>query len=395
MADEILLLTTDKNLTVVGDPIVHATSVEAVLRHNGVGSGQFTAAASRPLLDFLNSVAPGGDWLPDQIEPSYRIVLIRNHGIFCAGPIEQWNYTEDNDTNAGGTVTVTWAEDSAWLGARVTYPDPAAVAESQTAVARWTTTGNAEDLMRSLVNVNAGPGALVARRVPGLVMGTDHGVGSTVEWSTRFQPLADDLRALAVAGGGLGWRTFQDGAAIKFEVYQPQDLTGTVRFSRGLGNLRSASLTVSAPKVTAALVAGDGEGIARNIWERTSSTGVTLWGRYEQFVDQRGTADATELQQAGDQALFEGGETVRLETVTVDTSDQAYGTHYGLGDKVSIEVWPGREVADVVREVRLAWSAEGGTTITASVGSGEDSTDPLWVQRLRGLDRRLKRLEAI
>ena len=390
--DEIVLLTTDADLAVVGDPIAHWTSVDAVHRFNHPGSGQFTAPASRPLLDFLNDTMPGGDWLLDQIDPGHRIVMLRDGEIWSAGPIETWNYTEDDDANAGGVVTVTWAEDSAWLGARVTYPDPTASAEAQTATARWTSTANAEDIMRSLVNLNAGSGALAARQVPGLTLGADAGVGTTVTWGTRFQPLADDLRAIAVAGGGLGFRTRQSGSQILFEVYQPADMTGDIRFSRGLGNLRSASLTVTAPQTTAALVAGQGEGTDRTIWERTTASS---WGRFEQFIDQRNTDNTTELQQAGDEALTEGGEAVRLETVTVDTEDVQYGRDYQLGDQVSIEVWPGREVADIVREAHLTATPEDGVQVAVTVGTGEDVTEPAWVRRLRNLDRRLTTLEVI
>lgn len=390
--DEIVLLTTDADLTVVGDPIAHWTSVDAVHRFVHPGSGQFTAPASRPLLDFLWDIMPGGEWLPDQIDPGYRLVMLRGDEIWSAGPIEEWTYDEDDDANAGGVLAVTWADDSAWLGARVTYPDPTATAEAQTATARWTSTANAEDIMRSLVNLNAGAGALAARQVSGLTLGADAGVGSTVTWGTRFQPLADDLRAIAVAGGGLGFRTRQLGSQILFDVYAPADMTGDIRFSRGLGNLRSASLTVTAPKTTAALVAGQGEGTDRTIWERTTAS---AWGRFETFLDQRSTDDTTELQQAGDEALAEGGEAVRLQTVTVDTDDVRYGRDYQLGDQVSIEVWPGREIADIVREAHLTATPEDGVQVTVTVGSQESVTDPAWVRRLRDLDRRLTTLEVI
>lgn len=393
--DGITLLTTDRDLTVVGDPIAHWTSIEAVQRFNQPGSGQFTAAASRPLLDLLTNIAPVGQWLPDQIVPGHRIMMIRDGEIWSAGPIEQWTYEEDDDAASGGIVTVTWADDMAWLGARVTYPDPAADAESQTEDARWEATGNAEDLIRTLINLNAGPGALEPRQVPQLTLGADNGAGGTVTWGTRFQPLLDELRGIALAGGNLGLRTSQDGAQIKAEVYDPPDMTGAVRFSRGLGNLRSTRLTVTAPTVTAALVAGQGEGVARTIHERLNPDGIGDWGRFEQFIDQRQTDDPTELVQAGDGALTEGGESARLETVTLDTADQKFGRDYPLGAIVSVEVWPGREVADIVREARLTASPEDGTTVTVTVGSGEDVTDPAWVRRLRDLDRRMTRLEVI
>lgn len=392
-ADEIVLLTTDPDLTVVGDPITHWTSVDAVQRFNQPGTGQFVCPAERPLLDLLAGVAPGGEWVPDQIETGYRIVMLRGGEIWLAGPIETWTYEEDDDQAAGGLLTVTWSDDSAWLGARVTYPDPTSDAESQIAASHYSIEDDAETVIRTLVDVNAGPSALAARRVPKLALGALAGVGSAVKWSTRFEPVATDIAAVAVAGGGLGYRVVQDSGQLLFEVYEPPDMTNTVRFSRGLGNLRSARLTVTAPAVTSALVGGAGTGTDRPIYEQTDSDAETAWGRYERFVNQSGTDDQTELLQAGTAELARDGERARLETVTVDTADLMYGRDYPLGARASVEVWPGREIADVVREAHLTASEEG-VRVQVTVGSGEDVSDPAWVRRLRDLDRRVTRMEV-
>ena len=141
------ILTTDPDLTVVGDPIVCWTAVTSVLRFNTVSSGEFTA--------------PAHPWLLDQLEPGRRIVLIRDGVVFCAGPWVTRKYVKSvgGEDSGVGRVTVTWADDLAWIAGRVTYPNPAQDAESQTA-ARYDAAGNAETLMRGLVNLNAGPGAL-------------------------------------------------------------------------------------------------------------------------------------------------------------------------------------------------------------------------------------------
>lgn len=397
-------LITDRNLNVVGDPITSWTALDIVDRFQAPGSGQFTAPASRRLVDFLSAVLPPEGWLLDQIEPSYRVVMLTPDGVYSAGPIESWEYDDDTSTNAGGTVTVTWATDLALIAGRLTYPDPTLIAESQTAVARWTATGNAEDLMRSLVNLNCGPGALAERRIPSLVLGADMGVGTSVTWGTRFQPLCDDLRSIATVGGNLGFQTAQTGAGIEFQVYQPRDLSGQVRFSKGLGNLTSAKLTVTAPKATVAIVAGQGEGTSRAVVE-IDGTGVADWWRLEQFVDSRSTSVYTELVQAGNEALgvevvagvttVTGGESVKLETVTVDTPTQRYGEHFQLGDRVSVEVWPGRVVTDLVREVHTTADSGGGGSTTVMVGSQTEVFAPTWVRQLRHLDRRVGLLEVI
>lgn len=380
----IKLLTTDRNLTVVGDPIVCWSKVTSVLRFNVASSGQFDA--------------PAYPWLLDQLETGSRIVLIRDRTVWCAGPLIEYKYSKAVQGQAShyGTITVTFADDFAPVGGRVTYPNPAVAADDITQPARYNLAAtNAETAIRNLINLNAGPGALTARQIPQLVLGTVAGVGSNISVSTRFEPLMDAVRSAAIAGGGLGVRTRQVGDQIVVEVYQPVDRTGSVRFSFGLRNLVSADYTRTAPTLTAAIVGGQGEGADRTITEYLDTAGVTAWGRLEQWVDQRNTNDATELDQSGTEALAEGGEKAQLATVTVDTDTQRYGEHYGLGDRVSIEVWPGREVADVVRSVQLdAESSTGAETVTATVGSQEASSDPNWVRQLRRIDRKLSYLQA-
>lgn len=374
------LLVTDPTLEVVGE-IDCWTGIEATRRFNEVGSGEFVAPAKPAVMDLL--------------EPGHRILLIRDGQTFLAGPLEKRVFKRTVDTFPGA-VTVNWAEDLALVAGRVTYPDPTLVATSTSQPAYWTASAtNAEDVMRSLVDLNAGPGALTVREVPQLVLGADAGVGVAVNFRTRWEPLCDALRSVALAGGGLGFRTTQVGDDIQFLVYDPQDLSGEVRFSWGLGNLRGVEYDLDAPRLTAAIIGGAGEGDAREIRERLNAAAIAAWWRIESFVDRRDSSDDTELDQAGDEALADGAETARLATVTVDTEDQRYGVDFDLGDIVSVEPVPGVEVAEVVRAATLTATPKGGEVVTSLIGSQAASADPLWVRQLRAVDRRLSRLEAI
>lgn len=379
-----MLLTTDRNLNVVGDPIVCWSKVTAIRRFNSVSSA--------------TADLPAYPWLLDQLEPGNRMVLIRDRAVFVGGPIvrRQFKRSATGEASGTGTVGVTWADDFAWVAARSTYPNPAEPADGQTAD-RWDYNGNAELAMHAMVNLNAGPGALLARRVPGLILADLNGVGSDIVVSTRFEPLADALRSAALAGGGLGIRTVQPMTdnVIRAEVYQPRDLTNEVRFSFGLGNLLDVDFTSSAPTATVAHVGGQGEGAAREISEYIDADAVAAWGRMERFVDQRDTSDPDALDQSGDEALAEGGESAQLTTITIDTPTQRYGEHYDLGDRVAVAVWPGRQVSDVVRAVQLdADASTGAETVTATVGTQEASSDRQWVALVRNLDRRMRRLEV-
>lgn len=380
----IQILFTDRNLVPVGHPLVSWTDLDIVGRFNEPGSGTFKTAARPEVID--------------QAAPGNRVVVIRDGQEFISGPIEkpgpyQWSVNEGG-VAGDGDLSITFAEDDALMAGRVTYPDPTAASTAQTVVPHYTATGvNAEVVMRALVNLNAGPGALTARRIPGLALGTLAGVGSNVTISTRFEPLGDCLRRVALAGGGLGYRTRQVNGQILFEVYAPADKTKQVRFSRSLGNLRSLSYEPEGPTATTVIVGGPGELVARTIRERTNATDEAAWWRVETFTDQTQTSVTAELDAAGDQVLAENGEQVRLSTVTVDTLTQRYGVHYDLGDLVSVELYPGVEIAQVVRGFHLQADPEGGELITALIGSQEASHDPAWVKVGRDLARRLGRLE--
>lgn len=381
----IQILFTDRNLVPVGDPLPVWRELDIVGRFNEPGSGSFKSPATPDLLD--------------QVQPGNRVVVIRDGQEFLAGPIEkpgpyQWSLGNSGDDAGSGILTVTFAEDEALVAGRTVYPDPAVAATAQTTAAYWTrTAANAELVLRDAVNLNAGPGALTARRVPGLVLGTLAGVGSNVTITSRWEPLGDLLRRVALAGGGLGYRTHQVGQSIAFQVYQPRDLTGAVRFSRGLGNLRAITYEPEAPTATVAIVGGPGELTDRVIREVVDSAGAASWWRLETFLDQTQTSVTAELDQAGADALASAGEQARLTTVTIDTPTQRYGYEYGLGDRVSVELYPGVEIQDVVRGFHLQANPKTGEIVTAVIGTQEASRDPGWLKIGRDLARRLSQLE--
>lgn len=376
----VTLLVTDRNLNVVGDPIVDWTSVDATARYNAVGSGQF--------------VIPAYGSVRDQIRASHRVVVVRDRRVFLAGPIERklLERSDDGENSGIGTLTVTFGDDLAWVAGRVAYPNPAVTPEEQL-VDQWTYSGNAELAMYALVNANAGPGALVPRRVPRMVMAAPTGIGGTVNVSTRLEPVADVLRRVALAGGGLGFRTKQVGNQIVFEVYQPQDKSGEVRFGFNLGNLRYLAYEEVAPTASTAIVGGQGEGADRYLIERGNATSEAEWGRTETLVSRPGSSPLADLEADAAEALAETGASARLQTSAWDTDTQRYPDHYDLGTRVSVAVGRGEEVSELVRLVHLQAWATADELVSAMVGTQEASHDPEWVQKMRAVDRRLGRLE--
>lgn len=381
MAVEILV--TDEQLRVQGDPLATWTELECTLKFNEPAEGQLSIPAT-------------SDAAAQLIE-GCRIVVIRDGAIWCAGPMEdrRFSWAIDGEQDPG-VFTCSFSDDLAKVAGRQTYPAPASAFASQVTASddvRTFGTVNAEVIIRTLVNESCGPGALAARQIPQLVLDSLTSVGTNTSLTTRLEPLLDVCRTVA-SKDGLGFRTRQDGTAIKFGVYAPVDRSATCRFSRDLGNLRAIESTLGAPLATSELVLGGEEG-AREYVEVTNAGAAADWYRVEKLVDSSGTYDTGgELTQAGTAALLEDNPQASLTVAAIDTADLRVGVDFFVGDKVSVVPLPGVEVKDVVRTITLTASPDGGDVVTLAVGTQDVTTSLNTVRAVRDLNRRLGRLEA-
>ncbi|MGA3524175.1 Gp37-like protein [Melissospora conviva] len=372
---------TDHNLVPISEQVEDLSAISCTLRHNVVSSAEFTCAADPDLVAAVRT-------------PKARAVIERDGQILIAGPIEgtptRWG-SGGHGEDDGGDLTVRFADDLLLIAGRTSYPNPAQAATAQT-VAKWSRTGTPAQIAWDLVNLNAGPNALANRRVPRLIMGDLAGIGGTpTTYTSRFQPVMDELRALStLADGRLGFRTVQVGAQILFEMYAPRDLTGSIWFSRSLGNLLSLDHEPEAPSATVAIVGGQDAGANRNIIERGDPGD---WWRLEVFVDSAGASNLAELEQAGDKALVDAAEVQRLAVVAVDVDGTRYGIDYLLGDIVAVEAAPGMpDVPDIVAAVEFDWNPDDGETVKPIIGAGSaDMLNPSAAEQqriLRMLSRR-------
>lgn len=413
MAAEYLLLVTDNNLNVVGDPISNWTTLDITLRWNEPASGQFTA--------------PGYAWVRDQLAPGNRIVCIRRvlgiAKVVLAGPIEssQYERSDDGENGGDGMLTVTWAEDLAWIAGRLTYPQPNKTPETQTADF-WTYTGNTELGMLALVSANAGPTALATRMVPRLITAAPKGLTGTVVVSStlgqaRFIPVTDCLRDMASRGGGYGFRTYQTMGArqIVFEVFAPRDLSQMVRFGFGLGNLKYLSYETSMPNKTAVIVGGQynvadvAAGADKFVMEVRVVATEAAWGRIESYLPRPGNDPVADLTQEANKELDQDDDTTtvvspsvptplgtagaRLSSTAADTVDQRYGVHYDIGDIVSIEFWQGQALTGPIKVVHIQAWPTAGEVVNTQIGNQDTTHDYARVAQLRDIDRRVGHLE--
>lgn len=411
MAAEYVVLITDRNLNVLGDPIATWITLDITLRFNEPGSGQFTA--------------PGYSWTRDQLIAGARVVVIRrvlgSAKVVLAGPIEETNYerSDDGENGGAGKLTVSWVEDSMWLGGRLTYPEPTKTPQTQ-AKDFWTWSGNAELGMLSLVNLNAGIGAQAVRQVPRLIVAAAKGVGGSVTVSAtlgqaRFIPVSDCLRDMATRGGGLGFRTYQTMSAkqIVFEVFKPRDLSKLVRFGFNLGNLKYLNYIQEIPEVTAVIVGGQynkddvAAGADKFVTERRVPGTESTWGRIERYLPRPGNDPVADLLEEADRELTGDTSTpddvnvptpvstsrARLASTAADTPDQRYGVHYDIGDIVSIEIWTGQALTGAINTVHIQAWPTAGEVVNTTIGDHSETTNYARVKQLRAIDRRVAYLE--
>ncbi|MBZ6258872.1 siphovirus ReqiPepy6 Gp37-like family protein [Streptomyces olivaceus] len=382
----ITLLITDKTLRVQGDPLVGWTDLDVTRKFREPAAGTVTLPAYPEVMA--------------QLQPSNRMVVIRDGTIWTAGPMEQpTDYEWSVDDQPGvGRVTVTFSDDLALIAGHITWPEPEKTWPLQLGDT-WDTydTVGSETIIRTLVDTNAGPGARTDRRVPNLILGPAAGVGTPTSLRTRFEPLLDPCRLAATSGGGIGFRTRQIGSQIVFDCYAPVDRTARARFSTGLGNLRGVSYTQSAPEATHALVAGreeEGSSI-RTFVQIADTAAAAAWWRVEKYVDGGADNDDTgELTASGTSEIADGAAPVSLAMVTVDTPDLQAGRDFDLGDLVAVALPHGLQVTDVVRAITLQATANEGEQVASVIGSQDASTDPQTVRLIRTLSRRLGRLET-
>lgn len=294
----------------------------------------------------------------------YGIVIERSDSPTFSGPVtimeREWEETKDR-------IIVSGVSDDTYLFRRLAFPSlPVSNGDgtySFAANAYDVRTDNAETVMHQYVQANAITGGTFAtgRAIPGLVLGANEGRGATVTYSARFQTLGEILQALALADTSIGFRVRE----LIFEIVSPVDLSADVVFSPEMGNLKSFKYSRQAPLANQFYVAGGDEGTARKFVIGGDTDSQDTWGTIESFRDRRDTEDPVELTQTLTEEIADKGEQRGLEVMPIDLPTLSYGTHYNLGDTVTVEI-DGEPIVDRLRQINLTYD-ENGESIAPNV----------------------------
>lgn len=358
--------------------------------------GQIDRLTALELTPVFNAVGgwsltlPAGTAQAEAIVKGGWLTAFSGERQIFAGQIRGLKRTRSENDPFHGSLTAYGPSAEIVLADRLAFQVPGSAATSQGGAEYDKRTGPGETVIKAYVNLNCGPGAIVARRTAGLAMETDAARGGTVLGSARMTPMLDLIGPLAETAG-LGFRiVFVAGNQLQFQIYEPTDKTGTARFAVDLGNLSSYEHVEEAAKTSAAIVGGQGEGIARVFREVLDNDAIAAWGtRSEVFVDRRDSADNVELDQAGAEQTVENGPTNGITIQAIDTPHLAFGRDYYLGDRVTAE-----DTTDVLRGLTISWSAAEGATTKSTVGTASVTGTRRMIQRLKDLTAKVAALQA-
>lgn len=357
---------------------------DAVVRFNDVGTWVLDMDASVKGASILQQDGAG-------------IVLTRDDTTVLSGPVSlrERDFGGDPDRNR---LKLKGFSDDVWLSRRLAHPQPATSAPPYNSQAYDVRTGTCSTILRQYVDVNLGPSALGVRQVPGLVLGTDPGIGSSVTGRARWDPLLPFLQSLALVGGDIGFNVQQVGSGLQFNVFQPATRAVAVTFSTDIGNLSAFDWSEEAPRANYVFCGGSGTDTSRIIQEGLDSGSIVRWGRIEEFRDRRDTSVSSELAQTISQELLNNQGAVTFAVSPIDLPQMTYLTHYGLGDVVTA-IYDGVSVTNTIREVHITLGQPGGTggaaRIIPMIGTPARNDLLKFFDQIRRVQSRLVTLERV
>jgi len=237
-------------------------------------------------------------------------------------------------------------------------------------------------------------------------MAGSQGRGGTVTIRARFDRLGE-LAAKLAEGAGLRVRVIYTPAMVlgagwlDVRLEEAPDVSVWARFgtpsSGGPGLLAPDwQYSFSAPALTRAEVAAGGLGAARILREEGDADAEALWGRrIETLVDQRQTTDATEIAQAGTDAITEGVGQTSVEVKVLDSRGVDIGRDIPVGARVAATL-DGLLVRERIREVTTTVAVQGDAatvTVEPVFGTSETATQSATQQQLAKALRRISVLE--
>ncbi|WXW93155.1 minor tail protein [Arthrobacter phage BrayBeast] len=301
-----------------------------------------------------------------------------------SGPVTE---VQGQGPEGQSTVTVTIKDDSSILGETLGWQVPTAAISAQNTAEYRTYTGNAETIVKTMVQEQA-----ITRFGHPLTVAPNLNRGAVIPGGVkiRMHPLADRLFP-AVEQAGLGVRVYQSGAGLVLDVYEPR--TYTKEISEAAGTLRSWKWNRTNPTATHVVGGGKGEGTARTFRSASDAALATQYGRkIEVFTDARNGETNAEIDQSNSEVLFEAKPKSGLELELSETPYFRYGTVI-VGDRVTIRAGA-LAITDVLRSATISWNRTDGLKVQPVLGKTENTSDAKTMKAIRTLWRGLTNVKV-
>lgn len=354
--------------------ILKVVRAEALLTESGVGTFTITV--------------DGHDTLTGKLTEDWGVIVMDGSTQVLTGNIDSLGQSAKGNTS---NLELVGVSDMVALEDRITYPDPTKAATEQNTVTHYKRTGPGEALLAELINTQAGPQAITARRTPGLRAMPTGTRGKQTVIEARFTPLLEEVKSLALAAGLVVDLAQVPGTnELAVEVRVPVDRSRSVRFMPATGLGEYSSRTAQAT-VSAVIVGAGGQGTSRKVVERTQPS----QRRIERFQDRRDSMDDKELVKAATETLAEGMATASAEFKVSELGRYRFGEHYRLGDVVAVQPAIGVQVVDRVRAVSIKWTPTGrDVEVTVGENTADPQKVPAQVLKVRKLQQQLRRIGA-
>ena len=222
--------------------------------------------------------------------------------------------------------------------------------EYEAAITYTDKTNQLDDMMKEIVDENAGAAALVAARdmSPYLQIQPDFTLAPSATKAFSWRKmllLLQELAQISLENGT--WLSFDvvkiSDAVAEFQTFVNQrgtDLTDSVVVSQSNGSLTNAKLIFDySNEITEVTAAGRGEGIDRVTYSAVDAVRVARSpiNRIESYMNAAQTSISLSLQGDAEEALKQGRPKIILEGQLIDTKNLQFGVHYNYGDIVTAE----------------------------------------------------------
>ncbi|TDD97176.1 Gp37-like protein [Actinomadura rubrisoli] len=413
------------------------TQLDCIVRYNAVGSWVLHMPLNAPQTALLVPGCRVAIWLPDMSLP------------VLSGPLRTIEREWSEDAPGPGVVRFSGVCDNTILAERLVWPNgdqgltlgPDAAGYRQPfAYSGNNTLVSMERTLHELPYFNFGPGAYEPRREKGvyhLPPGAWPSPDSQPKtgWKLRFVPLLEALQARVesalddvdgVIPMGFRWVWDPTIEQIRLQTFNPnQNPAGGVKFSKEIGNLRSYTYSINAPKANYFMMGlrNDDETHPewQDLWIGDKRSETPEWGTHaEAYLDH---TDISFYRRDGDDKIIwphnppqpgdkpspdwdainmalnsdakENAATASLSVTPINTVGCRVGRDYWLGDRVHVEI-DEEALTEVLREIHLSDGSDG-PLIEPTIGTPDATETPAIytdISRLWQAVTRLQRLQG-